>query len=309
MNDRNLIFLISLSRSGSTLLQHLILQSKQVSSSSEPWILLQLMCTYKNFKLNQSYSPQFGTLALKNFLDSDLKNFINDLKGLALKYYAKKLEGKRYFLDKTPRYYYIIDELNRWFPQSKKIVLFRNPAAIFASYLAYFFGYDLKALFSDRPYIDDLFTGIRRLAYIKNKFGQNGSFCFVRFEDLVTRPKQEMQRIFDFLDINDVPPGESDKYQIRYSDKTVFIGDRRRLVKHSRVEPQYANLWTLDIRNAQIKRIISEYVRKLGKDIFDTLGYDYQLTLEKITSVKTKPSLFTKTLDHYLNKYYKCVKA
>jgi len=41
--------------------------------------------------------------------------------------------GKRYFLDKTPRYYYILPELYRTFPEAKYILLLRNPLAILCS--------------------------------------------------------------------------------------------------------------------------------------------------------------------------------
>ena len=51
--------------------------------------------------------------------------------------YSRALEGsnKSHFLDKTPRYYFIIPELHRVFPEARYIILLRNPLAVLASIL------------------------------------------------------------------------------------------------------------------------------------------------------------------------------
>ena len=44
-------------------------------------------------------------------------------------------QGKQYFLDKTTRYYLILDFLERVFPRAKYVLLLRNPVAIATSIL------------------------------------------------------------------------------------------------------------------------------------------------------------------------------
>ena len=38
-----------------------------------------------------------------------------------------------YFLDKTPRYYWILNEIHELFPEAKYIYLTRNPINVFSS--------------------------------------------------------------------------------------------------------------------------------------------------------------------------------
>jgi hypothetical protein len=46
--------------------------------------------------------------------------------------YTRAAGEARYFLDKTPRYHYVVDDLFRVFPEAKTIFLWRNPLAIVA---------------------------------------------------------------------------------------------------------------------------------------------------------------------------------
>jgi len=59
---------------------------------------------------------------------------------------ALEVAGKRFFLDKTPRYYFIIPELKNVFPEAKFIILLRNPLAVLSSILNTWFQNNLQAL-------------------------------------------------------------------------------------------------------------------------------------------------------------------
>jgi hypothetical protein len=70
--------------------------------------------------------PEFQTQ-----YDAHIRLFISDI--------YRKLSGqKKYFLDKTPRYYLIAEELHRIFPASKFVYLFRNPIDVFDSQIETF---------------------------------------------------------------------------------------------------------------------------------------------------------------------------
>ena len=133
------IFIFSLPRSGSTVLQKILMSSTQVSSSNEMWILLPLL----NLK-NKSGYMKFSQKILSNAiidiekqLNSRNIKFNNLIKNFILNLY-KNLSDKdsKYFVDKTPRYYYIIDEIITLFPTAKFIFLFRNPLEIYSSKLS-----------------------------------------------------------------------------------------------------------------------------------------------------------------------------
>ena len=59
-----------------------------------------------------------------------------------------------YFLDKTPRYYLILKELEQVFPDAKFIFLFRNPVQIYASMLSTWGKDTFKVFFKYRFYAD-----------------------------------------------------------------------------------------------------------------------------------------------------------
>ena len=61
-------------------------------------------------------------------------DFWRALRGLALELYTAAADpSARYFLDKTPRYHFILPELDLMFPDAKLIFLWRNPLAVVAS--------------------------------------------------------------------------------------------------------------------------------------------------------------------------------
>ena len=69
MNKATPIFIISLPRSGSTLLQRILTSHESVASASEPWLLLPLieMIGSKNIESCANYSKLTSQLAAVDF--------------------------------------------------------------------------------------------------------------------------------------------------------------------------------------------------------------------------------------------------
>ena len=80
-----------------------------------------------------------------------LDEFKKDIQKLSLKLYNYNQldKGQLYFLDKTPRYYHIIQELKDLFPESKFVILVRNPVSVFSSIMDYNFKGDINKIFKD----------------------------------------------------------------------------------------------------------------------------------------------------------------
>ena len=141
MVDKNLIFLISQPRSGSTLLQKILGNHKDIETVGEPWILLPGLIN--NFSGNiQSNITPFGSYTANkaiSYFEKEIENREKNHKNALKSYYLEKYKGvlgkknSRYFLDKTPRYYYIIEEIRELFPGAKIIILLRNPIAVLNS--------------------------------------------------------------------------------------------------------------------------------------------------------------------------------
>src|SRR3990167_3896480 len=112
----NLIFLISQPRSGSTLLQLMLSGHPDIATTSEPWIALHPVYSLKNSGIDTVYNSNLALSALRDFLKHNgvdeefykeqIASFLMNLYNLAIKHQNKKI-----FLDKTPRYYHIINEI------------------------------------------------------------------------------------------------------------------------------------------------------------------------------------------------------
>ena len=193
------IFIFSLPRSGSTLLQKIIASSKEVSTSSEPWILLPLLYSQKEEGTLSEYSHTKAVLALndvkQNFLENS-KNFDDTLVNFIMSIYdGLSSHNSTYFLDKTPRYYLIIKEISNIFPNAKFIFLFRNPLAQFASKINSHKG-RFKTLYSE---LVDLIKGPKMLTSGYKEL-QDVSIK-INYNELVNDTNSVIKKIENFLDI------------------------------------------------------------------------------------------------------------
>jgi len=193
------IFLISLPRSGSTLLQKIMMAHDCIASTAEPWFLLPL--SYMRHK--SSGKAEYGfNQAINAFMrieadcgqdhiDRLVSNFAYDIYG---KYV---LSNEDYFLDKTPRYYLCVQELRRIFPEAKFIVLTRNPISIFASSVEAFRNNTLYRL----DHLDNDFTLGPKLIAEFCKYS-SGNYFLLSYDNLVTNPSDSISKLFSYLNLD-----------------------------------------------------------------------------------------------------------
>jgi len=131
------IFLLSLPRSGSTLLQRLLATAPEVSTASEPWILLPLLYALRPSGAAAEYDHQVMTQGVHDLLaqvPNGRELYLAEVKRLALDLYtAAAAPGSRFFVDKTPRYHLIAADLLEMFQDAPFAILWRNPLAVVAS--------------------------------------------------------------------------------------------------------------------------------------------------------------------------------
>ena len=70
MTDKNLIFLISQPRSGSTLTQKIIGSHKDIYTRSEPWIMLHPLYSLKEEGINAEYNKGQEYPATQDFINN-----------------------------------------------------------------------------------------------------------------------------------------------------------------------------------------------------------------------------------------------
>ncbi|WP_198265488.1 sulfotransferase family protein [sulfur-oxidizing endosymbiont of Gigantopelta aegis] len=217
------IFLFSLPRSGSTLLQKVLMSHHAIASTAEPWLLLPHLYAHREIGVLAEYGHQISYSAVNEFINglenkrSDYYDALGEfLGGLYEKQCSK---NEKYFLDKTPRYYNIIPEIHEVFPDAKFIFLFRNPVHIMSSMMNTWSKGNLKYLYA---FERDLKQGPRLLSegyeLLKNK-----SYA-LRYEDFVKDPKKITKEICEYLEIKfDI--SMLDDFSHQNTEGNILIGD------------------------------------------------------------------------------------
>ena len=286
ITDDKLIFLISQPRSGSSLLQQLILNSNEISSTPEPWFMLNLIYTYKNNDITVSYNPNFAVINFKAYLQKTgdgLMEFKNSIKSMALSLYSKNSSKNHFFLDKTPRYYHIINELYELFPSAKFVFLVRNPLNVFASILDYNFKGDSIKLIASEDRFDDLFLAPTKMKQALSLYSNN---IIVKYEDIVENPKEEIERIFNYLEIE--VPQNSESYSLDRDFIDVKSIDTKSLHKHNKPIKNYNDSWKTSINTTQKKILAVDFIKRLKNSDSNYFDYNLDNILEILNKHKPK---------------------
>lgn len=195
---RNLVFLLGVPRSGTTLLGAMLSNHPQVLCPPEPWIMLALHAVGKTNPRHPADAQLLGE-ATRQFLDHDAA--IAAMRACAAAAYNSKLAAaqRSVFVDKTPRYYLILPFLEEVFPEARYIWLKRNPFDVVASYKSSW-GVDVPKLFAagaGSPFEHDIILGLRWL----NDFARRraDSVYAVSYEWLVRDPQGWMRHVLDHL--------------------------------------------------------------------------------------------------------------
>ena len=219
MTSRNLIFLLSLPRSGSTWVQRNIMKRKNVKTLPETWLFLSLASAFKPSSMLTEYN---ALLQNKAFLELeqravDKKIILNQvLKSVAEEICEQlNLEKKEFFLEKTPRNLLILDDLIEAFPSATFINLFRDPADIMIS-MAQTWGGGYTTLFR---YEVDFKVGLP--AMLKNASHPNAINIY--YEDLLINDDR-LNNVLDFLGNPNNLRSADDIYE---ATKSSFIGDQK----------------------------------------------------------------------------------
>lgn len=116
------VFLLSLPRAGSTLLQRLLLMSGKCATLGEPSLLLRFLGEGPAMTRKATYWESLVETAAADMrrawpgYDAAYRAGVRDL---MLGIYDGLADGKEWFLDKTPRYTLIAEEILATFPDAK----------------------------------------------------------------------------------------------------------------------------------------------------------------------------------------------
>lgn len=285
MQDDQLIFMLSLPRSGSTMLQRILGSHSDIYTRSEPWLMLHPLSALKEGIIQARYNSRLAMEGVKDFLSGIRNNgedhYFKQLGECHLPLYGAYLEesGKSRFLDKTPRYYEIFDELQRTFPRAKFIVLYRNPLAVLGSILETWIKSNFNKL---KEYRCDLYEGIE---FLQRDFSQHTNTICIRYEDLLLDPEQEVSNLFDFLELPYQPQcidyGNQPVEQWKYGDPTTVH-------KKTRPDSEHITGWQQLLSHPDSRKLISDYLDILGKERLENMGYNFRENQEIILAAEAK---------------------
>lgn len=266
----NLVFLLSLPRSGSTILSLVLAGHSKVSCPPEPWFLLKLSALGSDGSASSRFDDNLATIGSASFLRGG--TIIASSRAFAIAAYNEKLndERKQIFVDKTPRYYHILAFLDELFPKAKKIWLKRNPLDVAASYKRQWgVGIDMITGRSPNFASYDFSLGLFEL---ESYFSRPSAYkCQISYEALVESPEKILRQLCKFLKI----PFEH--RMLDFSENTKVLSQHRHsefgdkgALKTSSVHSAAVGKWVETLTVREVQRLMSF----LGMGIFRKLGYD-----------------------------------
>lgn len=267
--DTQIVFLLSMPRAGSTLLQRLLMGSGVCKTVGEPSFLLRFLGLGGDPILRAStYSEALVETALEDMrkawggFDDCYRKGVHDL---AVSIYNGLAGEFPFFIDKTPRYSLIAEELVELFPEAKFIVLWRHPIAVMNSMSTTF----RAGRWEPHSFDLDLYHGIDQLRSICEKHGPR--VHQVKYEDLAANPEKELAALGGYLGIptlSDVAGRELAK------GNDGKLGDPTGVKKYSKVSPDSISEWERGIRNWYREKWVKKYFTGERAEFFRSLGYD-----------------------------------
>ena len=281
------VFLISLPRSGSTLLQRLMMGHPAIASTSEPWLMLPLVYMLREDGLVSEYAHRSAYRGIHDFIkvlpqgqqdyQEAVRHFVSDL------YERQCQRDELYFLDKTPRYYLIIKELAETFPEAKFILLVRNPLQVIASIIKTFSDNNLRVL---HFFWIDMLQGFTKMSEGIRSLGNRATV--VRYEDIVEREHETLDELFSFLSLNWDP-----QMNERLDDRGLQgrMGDRVGTYQYQKVATASQQKWKDTLSERTRKNYVQHLLNRLDAEVLATYGYEKEHLLRELDELKTKVTL------------------
>jgi len=276
------LFVYSLPRSGSTLIQRMLASHSEISTASETWLLLPQVYALRSEGVYSEYHHVYSQKALDDFitiLPGKNDDYMRHLRGFIMGLYRDASKDKgRYFLDKTPRYHLIVNEIIDMFPDAKHVFLWRNPLSVIASMIETWGG----GAWNIYKYKIDLFEGFSNLI---EAYEKNADLVYsLQYENLVTDVKGEMAGLLDYLELgleDEVFNGLSGNYL------KGTMGDPTGIDLYSDVSCEGLDKWKSSITSPLRKRWCAKYIKNIGFDALNTVGYDGEAMLRDISCLPT----------------------
>jgi hypothetical protein len=285
------LFLFSLPRAGSTLVQRVLSKHPDIATATEPWLLLPLLYALKSDGVAAEYGHKGVKTGIEDFiktLPNGIDDYLQSVADFAKDIYGKSSLNKAgYFLDKTPRNSLVSQDILRAFPDGKVIFLWRNPLAIAASIIETF-GHGKWNLYR---FEIDLYQGLESLLLSAKQYADESSHVLnVNYEDFVSEPEKKLTDIYTFLELSAKFEGEG-KVKSGLQNLNGRYGDPTGTKKYNEISTGSLDKWVDVFSSPLRKRWALKYLNRIGEENLRLMGYD----LKELVAVleKTKCSKWT----------------
>ncbi|WP_321324713.1 sulfotransferase [Thiomicrorhabdus sp.] len=287
------IFLFSLPRSGSTLLQRVLMSHSEIASVAEPWIMLPFSYAYKPNGVLTEYSHNVSFSAIEDFIDN-LPNKEGDyyeaVGEFASTLYRKQCKNNElYFLDKTPRYYLIIPEILKVFPDAKFIFLFRNPIHVMSSMMQTWSNGGFNKMYA---YDTDLNEGPKLLSEGYQVLG--GNAFGIQYEKFVEDPTFYTSEICKYLDLSFEEEMLKD-FSIQNTGGR--MGDPTGVKVYNTVSKDSLQKWKITFSTRLRRKIAFDYLSSIDESVLKIQGYTKLELLDEVEKINIKCKLKLSIVD------------
>lgn len=276
------LFLLSVQRSGSTLLQRMLATHPDIATVSEPWVLLPFMYTMRREGVYADYQHRATVAALEDFADelpAGMATYREELRRFALRLYRDAAgEGPGWFLDKSPRYAFIIDELIETFPHARFVVLWRNPLSVVSSVIETWG----EGKWNVETHKNDLYDGLIRL--VDGYERHESRLHALRYEDLVTDPDSALKAIFEYMGVPVWDPASDEFGDVELQGR---MGDPTGVGAYATVSTEPLTKWRATLANPFRQAWSRRYLRIIGRDRLAVMGYDIDDLISELADAPT----------------------
>lgn len=205
--DKQIFFQSSLPRSGSTLLQNLIAQHPKFYATPTSGLLEMLVLSRNYYTDGPEFKAQDSGVMREAF-----RGYCS----AAVQGYFSALTDKPYVMDKCRGWGYFYDFADFFHENPKMICMVRDPRSVFASMEKNYRKHpDKSIVFGDTNFMDAVTVEDRVNIWANNPpvglsmkrlqecilRGQAKKMLFVKYEDLVRRPQEQMDRVYKYLGV------------------------------------------------------------------------------------------------------------
>jgi hypothetical protein len=281
--SRKPIFLLSLPRSGSTLVQRVLAAHPDVETVSEPWLLLPQFYAMRDRGIATEYTQPAAARAIREFVDrlpAGQDDYDAAIRAFALTLYDQASSGPgSYFLDKTPRYHYVVADLFRTFPDARFVFLWRNPLAVVASIAETW----CKGKWNVGRWQGDL-QGVSSLV---DAFEEHRDrVVAVRYEDLVTGGADAWAPLFSYLELSFDPSLLVSFADVRLDGE---MGDPTGRSRYRSIAADPVDKWRRTLATPTRKAWCRAYLDRIGSQRLMSMGYDPDELARSLAELPSRP--------------------